>query len=204
MASTELRQNGSDIRKMTDKERRFVLEYMIDYNATRAALAAGYAKKSAGVQGAKVLARKHIKAYIGKRQRLDQEKFEIQRHEVLWHLWACATRNGKQFVDAGGKLLLNDQNINDLPDEVTAAIDGIKQKVRRYTLADGEEVEEIDTEIKLVPKAQAIEMAMKHKGLFAAEKTSIRMSFDFEDMFRDQRDTIDVDPIEKRLEDERG
>lgn len=49
---------------LTDKERRFVEEYCIDYNASRAARDAGYSKKTAGVIGHETLKKPKIKAAI--------------------------------------------------------------------------------------------------------------------------------------------
>ena len=144
-----------------------------------------------------------LKSSLKHSGRRDIEEFEIQRHEILWNLWACAVRNGKQFVDERGKLLITSQNINDLPDEVTAAIDSIKQRRKVFHLEDGSEVEEIQTEVKLVPKAAALEMAMKHKGLFAAEKTDVKVSLDFDQLYRDNKEVIDIDPIERRLLEEK-
>ncbi len=191
------------VAKCSEREIRFVLEYLVSYSGTKAALAAGYSKKSAGVQGQKTLARPRVKKLIEALRKRDIKEFEIQRHEILWNLWACAVRNGKQFVDERGKLLITSQNINDLPDEVTAAIDSIKQRRKVFHLEDGSEVEEIETEVKLVPKAAALEMAMKHKGLFAAEKTDVKVSLDFDQLYRDNKEVIDIDPIERRLLEEK-
>lgn len=185
--------------KCNEREIRFVLEYLVSYNVSKAARAAGYAKNSADVQGAKVMARPRVKKLITALQKRDMEKFEIERQEVLWHLWACATRDGKDFVDEHGKLLLSSQNLNDLPDRITAAVDSIKQKRRIYRTEDGEEVEEIETELRLVSKAVALEMAMRHKGLFEAERTELKVSLDFDQLYRDNSNSQVIDAVEQRL-----
>ena len=49
---------------LTDKQRRFCEEYVIDWNATRAAIDAGYSGKTADVQGSRLLANVKVKKYI--------------------------------------------------------------------------------------------------------------------------------------------
>jgi len=53
-----------DKQGLTAKQRRFCEEYVIDWNASRAALAAGYGKKSAEVTGNRNLHKPAVKAYI--------------------------------------------------------------------------------------------------------------------------------------------
>jgi phage terminase small subunit len=52
---------------LTDKQRRFVDEYLIDINATQAAIRAGYAKSGARTEGARLLANADISAAVEKR-----------------------------------------------------------------------------------------------------------------------------------------
>lgn len=199
MGSTELRKNGSNLKKMTDKERAFCLEYMVDYQGTRSVIAAGYSKKGASVMAIKLLKRSHIKAYLGKAQRLQREERKVDSDEILDHLVSCVTRDGKDFVDEHGKLRVN---MNELPDNVTRAVDGIKQKRKVYTYEDGTTVEEIETELKLVPKAAALDMAMKHKGLFAPEEHKVlSTTVDWDKLLEaGERGNGYVDPIEARIE----
>lgn len=50
--------------ELTDKQRRFCEEYVIDWNATRAATAAGYSEKTAAVIGGENLRKPYIQEYI--------------------------------------------------------------------------------------------------------------------------------------------
>ena len=195
MSSTEMRVRGADLKKMTDLEMRFCLHYVICWVGAEAVRVAGYKSKNPDVMAAAILKRPHIKAYIGKIKREDHEEFTIKRHEILWHLWACATRNGKQFVDKEGRLLLNSQNINDLPDEVTAAIDGIEQEETYWTDGDGVEHTKLKTKIKLASKVACIDMAMKNKGAYAAEVTEHKLAFDFDQLYfppENSGETLDI------------
>ncbi len=53
--------------KFTPKQARFIDEYLVDLNATQAGIRAGYSKKTANEQGARLLAKVGIKAEIKKR-----------------------------------------------------------------------------------------------------------------------------------------
>jgi hypothetical protein len=62
--------------------------------------------------------------------------------------------------------------VHDLPDAITQSIDGVKQKCN-YTERDGTEYIEVQTELKLVGKAQSWDMLMKHFGGYAPEKHEV-------------------------------
>lgn len=49
---------------MTSKQQIFILEYLLDFNATRSAIAAGYSEKSARIIGSQLLANPEIKQAI--------------------------------------------------------------------------------------------------------------------------------------------
>ena len=55
----------SDI-KLTDKQQRFCEEYLVDLNATQAAVRAGYSEKTAGAIGFENLRKPEIQAYLQK------------------------------------------------------------------------------------------------------------------------------------------
>lgn len=50
--------------ELTPKQSRFVDEYLLDLNATQAAIRAGYSGRTANEQGAQLLAKPHVKAAI--------------------------------------------------------------------------------------------------------------------------------------------
>lgn len=53
--------------KLTDKQKRFIEEYLVDLNATQAAIRAGYSAKTADVQGAQNLVK--LKGFIQEEQK---------------------------------------------------------------------------------------------------------------------------------------
>ena len=71
---------------MTDKEKRFCDEYLIDCNATQAAIRAGYSPKTAYSIGEENLKKPELKTYIDERlEQLRSEKI-ADAQEVLEYL----------------------------------------------------------------------------------------------------------------------
>lgn len=72
--------------KMTDKQQRFCDEYLIDLNATQAAIRAGYSKKTAGVIADENLKKPYIKEYIEARMAEKESELIADQNEVLKYL----------------------------------------------------------------------------------------------------------------------
>ena len=70
--------------KLTDKQKRFIEEYLVDLNATQAAIRAGYSAKTADVQGAQNLVK--LKGFIQEEQKKRSERVQITQDEVIRRL----------------------------------------------------------------------------------------------------------------------
>lgn len=73
-------------KKLTAKQQRFCDEYLIDLNATQAAIRAGYSKKTAGVIGTENLQKPYLKEYIEKRMEEKEKALIADQDEVLKYL----------------------------------------------------------------------------------------------------------------------
>lgn len=71
---------------MTPKQKRFCDEYLIDTNATQAAIRAGYSEKTAKVIGAENLTKPDIRAYIDERLAEMRSKTIADATEVMQYL----------------------------------------------------------------------------------------------------------------------
>ncbi len=71
---------------MTEKQKRFVEEYLIDLNATQAAIRAGYAEKSAGRNADRLMKNDEIKSSIDAKLAEIQSEKIAQAQEVMEHL----------------------------------------------------------------------------------------------------------------------
>ena len=74
--------------EMTAKQKRFCDEYLIDLNATQAAIRAGYSESTAGVIGAENLKKPNIEAYIKERMAEKEKELIADQDEVLKYLTA--------------------------------------------------------------------------------------------------------------------
>lgn len=72
--------------KLTAKQRRFCDEYLIDLNATQAAIRAGYSEKNARNIASENLAKPNIKAYIDERMAEKESQLIATQDEVLKYL----------------------------------------------------------------------------------------------------------------------
>ena len=144
---------------LTPKQERFIQEYLIDLNATQAAIRAGYSQKTAHPMGAENLRKPTIAAAITKAQLERAKRTEITQDRVLEEYAKLAFLNPKHFYDDKGQLI----PIHELPDEVAAALTGMD-----ITTAYNKENETFDTikKIKYSDKKGALDSLAKHLGMF--------------------------------------
>ena len=68
---------------LTDKQLAFCVEYLVDYNATQAAIRAGYSEKTARKQASDLLAKRDISGHIAKLRGEVDDSVLRRRHDVL-------------------------------------------------------------------------------------------------------------------------
>lgn len=142
--------------KLTPKQRRFIDEYLIDLNATQAAIRAGYSEKTAYSIGLQTLKKLEIQAEIQKRRNRLQNKLEITQERVLQELAAIAFANGADYAKVVNSGLLPTVEMiptDELPPEKLPAIAGIKAN-------------QYGVEVKLHDKVKALELLGKYLGTF--------------------------------------
>ena len=93
--------------KMTAKQRRFCDEYLIDLNATQAAIRSGYSKRSAKQIGEENLSKPDLKKYIQDRIAEKESALIAQQDEVLKFLTAVMRgeeKDEKPMMNAMGEI----------------------------------------------------------------------------------------------------
>lgn len=85
-------------KKLTAKQQRFCDEYLIDLNATQAAIRAGYSKKTAGVIATENLQKPNIRDYIDKRMKEKEAALVADQDEVMRYLSAVMRREMTESV----------------------------------------------------------------------------------------------------------
>ncbi|MGR2681553.1 terminase small subunit [Chromobacterium haemolyticum] len=83
---------------LTDRQRRFVVEYLIDLNATQAAIRSGYSQKTARQIGDRLLSNVDVKAAVQEAQQARTKRTEITADKVLDRLWQIATADPNDLV----------------------------------------------------------------------------------------------------------
>ena len=106
---------------MTDKQKRFCDEYLIDCNATQAAIRAGYSKKTANEQGNRLLANVSVKAYIDERLEQMHTKKTADAQEVMEYLTSVMRGEHKEQT-----LALCGDGMHEIQDIDVSAKDRIK------------------------------------------------------------------------------
>ena len=84
--------------KLTAKQQRFCDEYLIDLNATQAAIRAGYSKKTAKQIGQENLTKLDIKEYIEKRMAEKEKELIADQDEVMKYLTSVMRREKTESV----------------------------------------------------------------------------------------------------------
>ncbi len=150
---------------MTDKQRRFIEEYAVDFNATAAAIRAGYSEKTARSQGARLLTDVDIKAAIDARM----DELSMTAAEATKRLTDMARGSLTPFIrtDDDGRVWF-DLASEDAQQHLHL-IKKIKQKRRREASSGGEGVTDWETEwveIELHDAKDATIQIAKIRGLY--------------------------------------
>lgn len=141
---------------MTDKQKRFCEEYLVDLNATQAAIRAGYSAKTAGSIGNEILQKPDIRARIDQMLADQSVRTGVTADRVIRELAKVA------FVKATDVIDTDTGNVKDnATDEDQACIAAVKVKQMI-----GEGMSSVEREIRLCDKVKALELLGKHFGIF--------------------------------------
>ena len=161
---------------LTEKQKRFCDEYLIDLNATQSAIRAGYSKRTANEQGARLLAKVSVQEYIETRKKDREKRVEVTQDRVIEELSYIAFAKASDYarviekdamVEVEGKMIpvVDDEGnlvkyrtvepilTEELTEEQKRAIAVIKKG------RDGFEIKPYD-------KTRALELLGKHLGMF--------------------------------------
>lgn len=85
---------------MTPKQERFVQEYLVDLNATRAAIRAGYSEKRASEYGYQLLQKNTVQTAIQQAMQEQQQRVQIDQDYVIEKLREIASREASDAPDS--------------------------------------------------------------------------------------------------------
>lgn len=161
---------------LTDKQKRFCEEYLIDLNATQAAIRAEYSPKTAEQTASRLLRNVKVQEYIAKRQKELSRSTQITQERVIKELALIAFSNNADYarvvekkmqtevdgmlVDVlgeDGKPIMYRTVEPVLTDELTE-----EQKRALAVIKKGRD----GLEVKSFDKVRALELLGKHLGIF--------------------------------------
>lgn len=161
---------------LTDKQKRFCDEYLIDLNATQAAIRAGYSPKTAEQTASRLLRNVKVQEYIAKRQKELSRSTEITQERVIKELALIAFSNNADYahvvekklqVEAGGALV--DVLDKDGKPVMYRTVEPVlteklteEQKRALAVIKKGRD----GLEVKSCDKVKALELLGKHLGIF--------------------------------------
>ena len=141
---------------MTNRQKAFVDEYLIDLNATQAAIRAGYSPNYADREGHRLIENCRVSAAIQKAIAERSKRTGINADRVLNELAKIAFANAKDVINLDDGSVKPDSTRDD-----TAAIQSVRAKA---IPTEHGEISEHD--VRLYDKIKALELLGRHLGLF--------------------------------------
>lgn len=135
------------VAKLTEKQKRFVQEYLLDLNATQAAIRAGYSEKTAEQMGYQLLQKTSVQEAVQEAMKNRQQRTEITQDCVLSELGKVAFAKAADYTDSTLKYS-NKLRALELLGKHLGMFDGkgAKSESRENNLLEAlKEIEEIDT-----------------------------------------------------------
>lgn len=137
--------------RLTAKQQRFCDEYLIDLNATQAAIRAGYSENSAKVIGAENLTKPNLKQYIEDRMAQKESELIADQNEVLKYLTAVMrgqTQSEVVVVENIGDYMSEARTMQKAPDE-KERLKAAELLGKRYGLYTEKVEEKVDMELNI-------------------------------------------------------
>ena len=141
--------------KLTEKQQRFVDEYLIDLNATQAAIRAGYSVKTADAIGCENLTKPNIQQAIAEHMAERSKRTGINQDRVVLELARIAFVKMTDLVDSHGRIK------DGASEDDLACIESVK-----YKQSESETGSSVEREVKISPKLKALELLGKHLGMW--------------------------------------
>lgn len=144
-------------KQLSDRQKRFCDEYLVDLNASKAAVRAGYSPRSAPQLGERTLKLPQVREYLDKRRQAQARRTEVTQDFVLGELMKIATADCTDFavVYKGNRVSL--VPTAELPPEKRAAVASVKSG------KDG-------VAVKTYDKLRALELIGRHLGMFEKQE----------------------------------
>lgn len=149
---------------LSAKQKLFCNTYLIDLNATQAAIRAGYSKSTAKQIASENLSKPYLQDYIAELQAQLAEKAKVTPEMVIAELQKIGFSNIQDFLEQGNSIT----DISELPREVAACVKSIKKSVTEW--GSGKDAgTRTTTSFEIYDKLSALEKIGRHLGIFEAD-----------------------------------
>ena len=132
---------------MTAKQKRFCDEYLIDLNATQAAIRAGYSRKTAYAIGVENLKKPELKKYIEQRMAEKESELIAGQDEVLKYLTAVMRKKTKSSVLA--RCEDGSEQVIEKPPDEKESLKAAELLGKRYGLYTDRVEQEVDMDLNI-------------------------------------------------------
>lgn len=147
--------------ELTPKQRRFVVEYLVDLNATQAAIRSGYSKRTAGSIGQENLKKPEIAAAIQEAMGSRSMRTLVTADRVLEEIARLAFSDLRGFYTDDGRL----KRPHELTADQVAALAAVESFEEYEGRGEERELIGFTRKVKLWDKRAALELLSKHLGL---------------------------------------
>lgn len=169
--------------KLTEKQKAFILEYLVDLNGTQAALRAGYKGESARRTASENLNNPIVAAEIQKHMDLRSEKVGVNSETVLRELLKIATSDVRRLFDSKGALLPPEK----WPDDVASAVSSVEIEDLFEGFGDSRTQIGYTKKVKLWDKPKALELLGRHLKLYT-DKVELKVDESLAELMRKARE----------------
>jgi len=145
-------------KKLTDKQKKFIQEYLVDLNATQAAIRAGYSEKTAPMIGKENLIKPYIQNFIQEAQKKLAEETEITQQRVLNEEKRLAFADYRDVFNKDGTTI----KPHELPEDIARALAGI-EVIETY---DKQGALTRKFKYRFWDKGRALERISRHLGMY--------------------------------------
>lgn len=152
-------------RKSTYRQELFAREYVIDFNGTRSAIAAGYSEKTAPAASTQLLKNPKVAKLIDKLNSKRASKLDLRAEQVVEEIRRLAFSNMADFVSVGKDGKPGGIDLSQLSRDQMAAIQEIREDTTGGS-GDGERKAILRTTLKLSDKCRNLELLGRHLGMF--------------------------------------
>lgn len=146
------------------KQKLFCEQYLIDLNATQAAVRAGYSENTAGAIGHENLKKPEIAAYISELQVQLAQNAKVTPEMVISELKKIGFSNIQDFIEEGNTI----KDLSSIPREIAASVKSIK-KVQTDWGSGDDAGTKTSVSFEVYDKLSALEKIGRHLGIFEAD-----------------------------------